>query len=605
MAVQQFNPLVGDINALRDVDPMQARLILVNRGKWMSTITSGFFNTKEEAEAADAKAVEQQKIAAQKQQSIDSLKQQILGQGTASKWSGEGFGSAEANARGMAEILSGIGITDIRQFGEIKQKSIDPESGQEIITTTYGNKTTGQAVPNTYSERQTGNAWGGTFAGSGNTGFRVQFAPDGTPYFYTTGASSNDLANLLGDNAILNFAANVAAATFGGPAGVAALQLAQGNDIEDAAKAATLAYAGGQIGGVIAPEISSGLQGAGVNETAANVAGKSITGGLLSEAQGGDFLTGAAMSGLSGAANEAKIAAAGDYLSSQETGPNAYNDAVSNAQAGYESMLAEAGLLPPVDTSFTPDYSLSSGAPVIPEMGAQGIQVPTINEVIDVANTPVDYSLPIPDSGLGLQVPSSGVSLGDPNSFINQPAPNVNVNIPEVVEKPMTQEELDKELAKIDLAKAAAGLAVPALLATGAAATSGGDQQTGYEIVPVPGSWKSPEYNKAFQESAPIDFGTRALLQGTQWENAPAPQSISSLINTLNNQYMPMNALPQVASNQVIGNIGETPVSIDDIIASIGRTGPQAYDMNKTIGQLNNAPASLASIISGIQSQYG
>jgi hypothetical protein len=366
----------------------------------------------------------------------------------------------------------------------------------------------------------------------------------------------------------------------------------------DFAKGAITGAAGSLIGGYVAPEISSAL--------GSETAGRAITGGLLSEAQGGDFLTGATMGGISGAANEAKLSAAGDYLSSQETGPNAYNDAVSNAQAGYESMLAEAGLMPPVDTSFTPDYSLSSGAPVIPDMGAQGIQVPTINEVIDVVNTPVDYSLPIPDSGLGLQVPSSGVSLGDPNSFINQPAPNVDVNIPEVVEKPMTQAELDKELAKIDLAKAAAGLVAPSLLAAGvAAATSGGEEQTGYPIVPVPGSWKSPEYNKAFQESAPVDFGTRALLQGTQWENAPAPQSISSLINTLNNQYMPMNALPQVASNQVIGNIGETPVSIDDIIASIGKTGPQAYDMNKTIGQLNNAPASLASIISGIQSQYG
>lgn len=51
--------------------------------------------------------------------SVDALKQQILSQGLTGKWSGQGFGSAEANAEDMAKILSGIGITDIRQFGEV------------------------------------------------------------------------------------------------------------------------------------------------------------------------------------------------------------------------------------------------------------------------------------------------------------------------------------------------------------------------------------------------------------------------------------------------------------------------------------------------------
>lgn len=257
----------------------------------------------------------------------DALTKQILGQGTTSKWSGEGFGSAEANAADMAKILSGIGITDIKQFGEVPKyqqlqsggyklgndavyqgedgtwlqrtptglytdegypdyqtktvseaqvKDIKPVYGQftedengrvfvpvnpsevtmvngvpSIKTgTTYGNKVTGQAAPSTYGERQTGNAWGGTFAGSGNTGYRVQFDAQGNPYFYTTGASSNDLANLLGDSPILNFAANVGAAAFGGPLGTAALQLAQGNDLGDAAKAALLTYGGQQVSGL-------------------------------------------------------------------------------------------------------------------------------------------------------------------------------------------------------------------------------------------------------------------------------------------------------------------------------------------------------------------
>jgi hypothetical protein len=49
----------------------------------------------------------------------DDLVKQILGQGLTSKWTGSGFGSAEANAADMARILADIGITDIKQFGKI------------------------------------------------------------------------------------------------------------------------------------------------------------------------------------------------------------------------------------------------------------------------------------------------------------------------------------------------------------------------------------------------------------------------------------------------------------------------------------------------------
>lgn len=185
-----------------------------------------------------------------------SLVEQLLSQGTTDKWSGEGFGSAAANAADMAKILAGIGITDLSQFGQFEQKGtrqetvipeysdygydspqptgryyipqytlmgdgdvmtgktyVDPSSvygGQigsgdssysayftdvPITQTVYGNKETGQALPNTYGERQTGNAWGGTYAGEGNTAYRVQFDAQGNPIFYTTGASSSDIGD--------------------------------------------------------------------------------------------------------------------------------------------------------------------------------------------------------------------------------------------------------------------------------------------------------------------------------------------------------------------------------------------------------------------------
>ena len=417
----------------------------------------------------------------------DALTQQILGQGLMSQWSGEGYGSAEANAADMARILSSIGITNINQFGEVAKydpvsvvgytlngaqvqnprpgeyytidrryddeggyydvrrnlsaeeaaqvkpiygtnvgtneegyptyTSIDPsnvisQNGGFVTKTgtTYGNKATGQVVPLTYSERQTGNAWGGTFAGEGNTGYRVQFDAQGNPYFYTTGASSNDLANLLGDNKLLNFAANVGAAAFGGPLGTAALQIAQGGDLGDAAKAALLTYGAQQI---------PGLFGDGGAQAAIDA---DIAGGMV-----------------------------------PEYGTNAaYDSAMQSAMTPEAVAAIESTYINPVVDSKV-DYSLfgnNVSAPVLPEMGAQGLQVPADISVADnVGYSPVDYSLTPSVPFEGLQMPTSpnldsmgggqgltyqtpeGVfsqegltptgtapALGDPASFINSPA---------------------------------------------------------------------------------------------------------------------------------------------------------------------------------------
>lgn len=269
----------------------------------------------------------------------NALVNQILGQGLTSKWTGQGYGSAQANAADMAKILSGIGITDIKDFGKVAQYEVAQEIGRtydgkpvlqlfdeetgatktvirvpdggvddegnptaklvdvpadakietrygidqgegnilevdpsKIKTvdgkvladtgkTTFGNKITGQAVPNTYSERQTGNFFGGTFAGKGNTGYGVQFDSQGNPYFYTQGASSNDLANLLKDLGPIGQIA-IAAATGGLslPAQLAAnagIQLLAGGNLKDIAKGTALSYLGGQAGNLISG--SSGI----------------------------------------------------------------------------------------------------------------------------------------------------------------------------------------------------------------------------------------------------------------------------------------------------------------------------------------------------------
>jgi hypothetical protein len=68
---------------------------------------------------------------------VDVLARQILGQGTSAKWSGEGFGGAEMNARDMAKMLAGIGITDINQFGKIK--TLAPDTGGPANAAVYPN----------------------------------------------------------------------------------------------------------------------------------------------------------------------------------------------------------------------------------------------------------------------------------------------------------------------------------------------------------------------------------------------------------------------------------------------------------------------------------
>jgi hypothetical protein len=142
----------------------------------------------------------------------------------------------------MADDLAKSGITDISQVGK----------GENGII----NKATGEQVASGYGERTGGNLWSGSFEGKGNTGFGVQFDAKGNPVFYTQGASSNDLVNILGDNKLLNAAAQLGAAYFGGPAGSAALNAAMGKNVGDIAKSALLSYAGGQAANAV-----SGIEG--------------------------------------------------------------------------------------------------------------------------------------------------------------------------------------------------------------------------------------------------------------------------------------------------------------------------------------------------------
>ena len=79
---------------------------------------------------------------------VDNVYKQIAAQGLMSQWKGEGFGSAEQNARRMAEELVASGVTDIKDIGMIEITSdaeVQPvfdavlsDDGQEYISKIIG-----------------------------------------------------------------------------------------------------------------------------------------------------------------------------------------------------------------------------------------------------------------------------------------------------------------------------------------------------------------------------------------------------------------------------------------------------------------------------------
>ncbi len=216
---------------------------------------------------------------------IEALIKQIQARSNTSQWSG-GYGADQAT-KDMARILAETGITDIKQFGpitrEVKKIVGYEDWGDPIYQTvteqTFGNKETGQVVPNTYTERQTGNFFGGTYEGKGNTGYGVQFDAQGNPVFYTQGASSSDIGKIAPLLTLASFvpglqpfamAANAAiAAKQGNPLGVITNLAGMGgiagiSGMADVAKAAK--FAGAVQSGDPLAMLFSGANMAGVND---------------------------------------------------------------------------------------------------------------------------------------------------------------------------------------------------------------------------------------------------------------------------------------------------------------------------------------------------
>jgi hypothetical protein len=355
----------------------------------------------------------------------------------------------------------------------------------------------------------------------------------------------------------------------------------------DFAKGA-LGSAIGSIGGsVISPAISKAIGG-----TAGNIVASSLTPGLIAELQGGDFTQAAIQGAALGGINAAKASAITDYL---KANPLADDYTVNvdyslGAGASGEPTLTTR----PIDTTYNVgsfDYSLGNllsglglDMPSVPNVetmgGGQGIILKTTDGYVT-------------ESGF---IPNSYVSsLGDPESFINKPVIDTGLSTEQL--KDTSASDLNKLVAGLDVASALTPFALAALMKGVYDVASDEDATSGFAIVPVPTDWKSPTYSQQpWTAPEPIDFGSAALLKGTQWENPTIqqqqPYELSDIINSMNYASVPFV--------QKQYNVQQAPLEIADILQTFN--APSTVGVNDIIGNLNGQPMSIADIVSGIQS---
>lgn len=163
----------------------------------------------------------------------------------------------------------------------------------------------------------------------------------------------------------------------------------------------------------------------------------------------------------------------------------------------------------------------------------------------------VDYS------NEGLNYPNTGTTQGAGGSPVNATTTTTTPSLNDV----------------LNVVKA--GTLVAGL--TGAANADTG--QTGFDVVPVPSDWKTPTYGQTGQwpALAPIDFGSRELLRGTQWEKYLQPQTLENVVNTISQQATPSYATPTYtpapmeqiktyADQPLTGIAAFKPTSMNDVI---------------------------------------
>ena len=208
-----------------------------------------------------------------------------------------------------------------------------------------------------------------------------------------------------------------------------------------------------------------------------------------------------------------------------------------------------------VSTSTLPTTTITAQKPVT----AQDI----VNAII--ATTPTTN---LPTTTVIAQKPSS-ITDAVTAATIPLIQPSTPLTVPKVTADTTTSTVDPLRLAQL-------GLTAAGLLGAGSALSSSGTP-TGYDVVPIPESWKTPPKTSVapFTQLPPINFGTRNLLIGTQWEKFLDP------------------------------NYGQVP-------APVQYSQPSSLSYNDLMGILGSkqgmpsrSSLSINDVISGIQNQYG
>lgn len=263
-------------------------------------------------------------------ENVNKLADQILSQGTTEKWTG-GLPPEKA-ALYMADELAKSGVTDITQVAKTDQGIINSMTGDKLISG--------------YGERTGGNLWSGSYEGSGNTGFGVNFDDKGNPIFFTQGASSSTL------NDDLLKAAALAAVAYGGYSLFAGADAAAAGlgAAETAAAAETVGMGGAGLTTAELAQLDLALGGAGGTAGAESLAAALSTGasvGTLTNLTGGSGVGTLGVTGANGAflgeGTLSGIAASDAALANTALGGTALGTSTVTGMGGGTGLLAGAG----------------------------------------------------------------------------------------------------------------------------------------------------------------------------------------------------------------------------------------------------------------------
>lgn len=453
-------------------------------------------------------------------------------------WYAGNTAGKEYAAADFALRLAENGITSLNQLGQATVPGVDGPEQQVTI-----NKVTGQPLPRP------------ELLGRGTRGldidYNLAFTENGQVIPYTSNRESSWMS--FRENA-LKPAAAFALTAFGAPL----------------------------IGAAVAPGLAAATQGA---------IGGAIAGGGAAALTGNDILTGALLGAGGGYLSGSMAGPAQDSIYSLANGtPNldymgGGQGLLSTGSANLASMGGAQGLqilagLPSTTLAEALNSFAGVNPSVLSDMGlGTGITYVTPSGIVtengtiiggDVIgelgkNTGFDLTNWLNENvgaGIGDQLGQidTGIGGGTPVTGVQTGTTGTGTGITTGTGTGIT---VGKVLDAVKLGGAVAGL-------VGAGTQPG---NTGFGIVPVPSDWTSPIYGQPTgpaQGLSPIDFGSRELLRGTQWEKylnpmqpamAPAPQTgmnYNQLMNTLQGGQGGSLSLNDIISG-IQGQYGQTP----------------------------------------------